>query len=678
VFDTATDHPAEMARVTQLAESLDVGIIEFVDGACVWANAAHLHLVGRPLSEVLGSGWFQTVHPDDLPVVAQVRGLSGRARIRVRHVRPDGAVRHTDVTVVTLEQTPDGARHRSVVSTHDVTEEVLNARRELTQEQRFRHVFGAAGIGMAIVHLDGTVVDVNPAYCDLVRINPGDIVGRRVHDLVTSPDGVFPWAQAVAALEGAGGQFSVDCPVQRPDGTVFWARASLATVTWEDDVEVVIAQLADIDEQHRHRIELAHRADHDDLTGLRNRAAVLAEITDRLTRHHGLLGVLFCDLDRFKDVNDSYGHGIGDEVLRAVADRLRATVRGVDVVGRLGGDEFVVLLSDVEGAVQVERTAERVRTALGDAVLVGGQPVACGVSVGVAVVDLAEPHTLTASDVLRDADTAMYDAKGAGRGRVSVFSPDMRDRSVRRLNIENDLRQALHEQQFVLHYQPIVRLEDGVRKGFEALVRWNHPDRGLLLPWEFLDVAAECGLASAIDDLVLEEALAFLARHPGVTVSINTSPRRLDGGFAARVADGLRRYGVEGRRLFIELLETSLIEANVHTSTELAELAALGCPVLIDDFGTGYSALSYLRRLPVAGLKLDRSFVTDLPQDIDADRIAAAVAGLAGSFGLMAVAEGVETAEAAQHLLDTGWAYAQGWHFGRPAPEEHWFAPAGA
>ena len=668
----------DSVRLQELAESISTGIMEFdvARGGCVWVNQAYLDLVGRELHEVLGSGWLQTVHPDDLEALQEARSRPGRTRFRVRHVLPAGGVRHVDVTLVPLEvdEAAGGVRVRSVVSVHDVTEAVEQAGRDLRQERRFRRLFDSAAVGMAVCAVDGLVLDVNPAYCALLHIDAGDLVGRRVHDVVLSQDGPFRWDGAVAALQAGLALPLGEQHVRRPDGTSFWAQASMALGVGDDGDEVVIAQLLDVDEQHHQRLELALRADHDELTGLANRAAVLAAVSRGLLGRSGFLAVLFCDLDRFKNVNDSLGHATGDEVLRAVARRLQATVRSSDLVGRLGGDEFVVLLHDVEDPSHAQVTAARVGAALAVPVEVGGQQLTCGVSVGITVVDLAErPDGLDADTLLRDADTEMYDAKGAGRGTFRVFTDEMRDRAVQRLAVENDLRRAVEGGELVVHYQPVVDLADGRRTGFEALVRWQHPQRGLLLPGEFLDVAQESGLAGALDDAVLEDALGFLARHPDVRVSVNTSPRRFDGTFAARVAEGLARHGVPGDRLAVELLETSLLDASPATADELAALAALGCPVLIDDFGTGYSALAYLRRLPVTGLKLDRSFVADLPGDGDADRIASAVVGLSQGFGLLSVAEGVETAEQAEHLRRQGWDCAQGWFFGRPAAESHWY-----
>ncbi|WP_432561997.1 putative bifunctional diguanylate cyclase/phosphodiesterase [Kineococcus sp. SYSU DK003] len=572
------------------------------------------------------------------------------------------------------------------------------------------HVVMSAAVGMAVTDLRGRVVRVNDAFARLLHVRGQDLLGRELGGLLRAVGG----AEGAVDLEGVVEELLAGTPtvtaellVRRADGTALRGQAvcSLARSAPPElhdggrggGSPVVLVQLVDADQRGRGR-----GSDHDPLTRLRSRSGVVADLTNRLASRSGLLGVLAVDLDRFRVVNESYDHAVGDQVLVGIARRLLAGVRGGDSVARLGDDEFLVVLDGLTDGEEAADVARRLTRSLAAPLSVdtedGPQELRRSVSTGLVVVDLQAPPAvgagsspqvgrgttppLDAATLLRDANTALDAAKAAGGGCCRLFTDAMRERAVRRLTLENDLRRALERGELRVHYQPVVSLRDGHRTGFEALVRWAHPSRGLLLPGQFLDVAEDCGLVTAIDAVVLEEALEFLARHPEVRVAVNTSARRLDGTFAASVARGLRRRGLDPSLLAVELLETSLVSGDAVTEQELRDLHELGVAVLLDDFGTGYSALSYLRRLPVSGLKLDRSFVADLPEDTSSDRIAAAVVSLAGSFELSSTCEGVETPAQAAHVRAQGWQHAQGFHFGVPAPEERWFprtcAPAGS
>ena len=383
--------------------------------------------------------------------------------------------------------------------------------------------------------------------------------------------------------------------------------------------------------------------------------------------------VLFVDLDDFKAINDSLGHAAGDRVLQEVGERLRTTVRPGDTVARLGGDEFAFLLEDVADPGDADEVAERVAAALVTPLAVGGVEVALRASVGIALAQDGD----AAADLLRDADTAMYTAKARGGGAYERFVPAMREAAISRFELGADLRRAIERREFVLHYQPVVDLTHGRILGFEALVRWQHPTRGLLSPAAFVPTAEATGLIVAIGRWVLEEACTQAQRwqldtltEPKLSMSANLSPRELrEPGLVENVAAILRRTGVDPSTIVLEITETSMVEDADGAIATLQALKALGVRLAIDDFGTGYSSLSYLRRLPVDVLKLDRSFVVPAGRGDRESALVDAVFRLGRSLGLVTIAEGIEDAEQRDRLVSLGCRVGQGYLFARPMAE---------
>ncbi|HEY3239215.1 MAG TPA: EAL domain-containing protein [Acidimicrobiia bacterium] len=420
---------------------------------------------------------------------------------------------------------------------------------------------------------------------------------------------------------------------------------------------------------------LTRLALHDPLTGLSNRALLmdrLGQALDRQQRSGGLVAVLFIDLDRFKAVNDSLGHATGDQLLVAVASRLRHVLRPTDTVARLGGDEFAVVCDHLEDEADVADIAERLRRALVAPVTIDGQDVKTSASIGVA---LARSPGASPEDLLRDADTAMYQAKGGGRNRFEIFEPGMRARSVARRGLAEELRLALERNELRVFYQPEVDLTDESVTGMEALVRWQHPSRGLLAPSEFIQVAEETGLVVPLGEWVLREACQEMARRSGAPgqegarVSVNLSARQLgQAGLVDTVRNVLRQTGLAPTRLCLEITESGLMDDVEHALGALVDLKALGIHLAIDDFGTGYSSLSYLRRFPVDVVKLDRSFVAGLGADPAATAIVAAALNLSHALGFGVVAEGVETKEQLVTLRALRCDRAQGYFWSRPVP----------
>jgi diguanylate cyclase (GGDEF)-like protein/PAS domain S-box-containing protein len=482
-----------------------------------------------------------------------------------------------------------------------------------------------------------------------------------------------------AGLEGAFTRrepFLFDYRVPQSDGWVRWVRARGRLIT-DETGEVVGMQgtCQDITERMEAEAALSHNALHDPLTGLPNRSLLLDRIEVALARSARAgksVAVLFLDLDRFKLINDSRGHAAGDVVLQAVADRLRAAVRPTDTVGRLGGDEFVVVCEDAVAVWEATVLGDRLIRTLEEPFQVEGGEVFVTVSVGIAIAE----QSVSPDELLRDADVAMYQAKQRGRARCEFFDEAMRTEAARRLETATALHRSLERNEIETHYQPMIDLATGAIIGVEALVRWNHPERGLIPPGMFIPLAEEQGLIVPIGATVLDDACSQWARwrselpdREPLVLNVNISARQLHSPeFVESIRAVLLAYGVDPGALCLELTESVLIddvEAQRHT---LAGLRDLGVGLSIDDFGTGYSSLTYLKRFPVNGIKIDQSFVAGLGRDSYDSAIIESVIGLAHAVGLHVTAEGVETIDQLLRLRALGCDFAQGYYFARPQP----------
>jgi diguanylate cyclase (GGDEF)-like protein len=447
---------------------------------------------------------------------------------------------------------------------------------------------------------------------------------------------------------------------------------------------IVDGVVVDITKRKQAELALLRLAHSDSLTGLANRLRLGERIDAAVNRLHDPvrvsttpsaeetgLALLLLDLDGFKGVNDSFGHVTGDELLLAVARRLRACIRPVDVASRLGGDEFAVLLEDVTVA-EAMVIAERVLTATSSPFALQRSTVSISASIGLVLVHDAG----SSEDLVRDADVAMYRAKAEGKNRIVRFEPEMQERVLRQMQLENELRQSIDDQDFVLHYQPLIDLVTGAVVGVEALVRWQHPARGLLPPAQFVGLAEDTGLIVGLGRWVLERACLDAAgwqqvEGRSIGVSVNLSPRQLhDPSLVADIAAALETAGLSPQTLTVEITENLLLVDAELAASRLAELRSLGVRVAIDDFGTGYSSLAYLDRYPIDTLKIDRRFVAPLIERPRSAALVRTIVDLALALGVDAVAEGVETAEQATVLRSLGCHLAQGFHFGRPVPAD--------
>ena len=647
-----------------LAFSSTTGLFEqdSVNGL-VAANANWVEITGVSEEAAQGTGWHQLFDPADLGEVQDLGGLPPGLEepVRRRLRRPDGEYRWVDMRSTVLPADADGVVRR-VGGIEDVTA-MVEAEAGMA---RLVSVFDTTDDLVLLTSVEGDVLYANQAVTDFF--------GAEIPPLQDHPDFAEVVDGVTAALApGGAGRWSGEVTLSGRSGEVRpMSLEVLGHFNEDGSLSYLSTTGRDISERIALQQQLELQATHDPLTGLPNRAMLF----DRIHRASQGLGVgtnrhlalLFIDLDHFKNINDSLGHSVGDQLLCAIARRVRTVVRPSDLVGRFGGDEFVVLCEDLEDDEAATAVAGRIEMTLEAPFRVDGHDIHVGVSIGIALAD----ETHDAEAVLRDADTAMYRAKSGGRGQWVVFDEALRRHAVERQQIESELRAACNDGSLELHYQPIVDLSNGRINYLEALLRWRRGDE-LVGPSEFMSVAEETGLIVRIGEWVLAEACRQAALWQGLAdcgdlgISVNVSARQLQrGGFVPFVAGAIEASGVAPGTLALEITETTLLDDEDRAVAVLDELRSLDLQLSIDDFGTGYSSLTYLHRFPVDMVKLDQSFVQGICADRQKRAIVEAVVNLSEALGLDSVAEGVETDAQLSHLRELGCNFAQG----------HLFAPA--
>lgn len=541
----------------------------------------------------------------------------------------------------------------------------------MAEQELFRPAFDGAPIGMAVLDADGWIVDANIAFARIVGRTASSLRTQRLRDL-THPDDAPRDAELIDQVaSGELPYFQAQTRLVHRTGDAIWTRMTVSDAPGADRPARFMVHVEDITEIRRARDMLAHRALYDHLTGLANRTLLLERLTRALERRRSdaTLACVFLDIDHFKLVNDSLGHAAGDALLQEIARRIEGAVRPGDTVARLGGDEFVVILESAASPAAAEAFVTVIAADVQQPFTVEGHEVVPTVSAGLAIAE----RTSTAEGLVRNADTAMYAAKQHGRARLEVFTAALRHHALTKLSIESELRTAIRDGELVVHYQPVVNLATGAVVAFEALVRWRHPSRGLLLPDEFIAVGEEANLVVPLGAFVITEACTFIAEHPEFTgrVFVNVSTKQIGAADLTRVVThALKETGIDAARLGLEITESGVLIATQAARADLESLAQLGIDLIIDDFGTGYSALSSILSNPVSGIKLAREFTERLGDASTGDRISVAVATLASSLGMYGVIEGIETPAQVEAARAHGWELGQGFVFGHPVPAE--------
>jgi diguanylate cyclase (GGDEF)-like protein/PAS domain S-box-containing protein len=675
---------------TVLDAAFDAIVVITPDGIVRWFNRGAERIFGHCAEEVIRQ-------PVTLLMPERYRDLCVAGLHRYLRT---GEARVVGGTTELVGLRKDGSEfpiEMSLGETHEDGERLFTSViRDITERKRFEEalerlshqhemVLEAAGEGIFGLDRHGNVTFVNPAASHMTGWSTQELLGRPMHNLLhhTKPDGApYPSAECpIYAAFTTGTTHSRDDEVfWRKDGTSFPVEYTSTPIFENSEIVGAVVTFRDITERKALEKQLHHQAFHDPLTGLPNRALFMDRLEHAITRANrrgSKVAVLFMDLDNFKVINDSLRHKAGDQLLVAVAERLQAGLRPEDTAARLGGDEFTILVEDIANVGEVVQIAERIANRLQPPFALEEQEVFVSASTGIVLNSASQEQP---ADLLRHADLAMYRAKHRGKARYEVFEPTMDAEAVERLILETGLRRALVRQQFRVYYQPIVALDNDKVAAVEALVRWEHPQRGLLLPEEFLSVAEETGLIRRIGQRVLREACkqarVWQEQYPSIpplTISVNISPGQFF--HPELVAEVLGESEIDPATLQLEITEGAMASNGTSSADDtLRDLKHMGVQLAIDDFGLGYSSLSYLKRFPVDNLKIDRSFVEELgraPNGAPKDKeIVRAMIDLTHALGMKVIAEGVETSEQLARLRNMKCDLAQGNYFSEPLPSE--------
>ncbi len=627
--------------------------------------------------------WLFAIHPEDsfkaLATLETQFRTGDEFEEEYRIVRPDGSIRWVSVNAFPVRD-DSGKVNRFVGIAEDITQGKLAKLAMLKSEEQFRLTFEMAPIGMAITTINGQLKKVNQALCEALGYKEQELLKLSLADITYPEDLELYQTQQEALLENKGSDFQIETRYISHDLRI--VDTILKVVIVRDSKGQALHfnnQIVDITERKHMEKQLLHDALHDSLTGLPNRALFMDRLDHELKRAKTnpdyVFAVLFLDLDRFKVVNDSAGHLVGDQLLVEIARRLEKSVNFTDTVARLGGDEFTILLENIHNIQNAIAVAKKIDLALRIPFNLQGYELFTSASIGIA---LSSEGYNKPDEIMRDADLTMYSAKEQGRARYEIFNSSLHERAITRLQLETDMRHGIEREEFLIYYQPISCLETGKLAGFEALARWKHPTRGIVSPGEFIPVAEETGTIIPLGTWILQKACQQMQlwheKYPhksSLQISVNLSGKQLrEASLLEKIDSILQETGLSAKHLKLEITESSLIE-NMEVATQtLLEIKSRDIKLSMDDFGTGYSSLSYLHRFPVDILKIDRSFVQDIQINKGNYAIVKAIVTLAHVLDMEVIAEGIEDTYQLDQLKLLNCEYGQGYYFAKPLNQQ--------
>ncbi len=664
---------SQLEQLRLVADTLPAQIALYEAGTmhCLFANKQYAQLygcdekkiVGMHLQEIIGAAGYQAIQPmiDEF--------LRTEAAVNYERVvqSPDGQQRTIEVTL-TPHFDPPGQLSTCCVLISDITRHREAQRRVKESEERLSKFLDASAEGI-LFHQGGFTTDINPVLCRMIGYQYDEAIGRSTLEFVVPSE-----RARVAAVIASGKEVNYETIALHKDGTQIPVELIVRSLVREGEITRMTI-VRDIRDRRKAQQQIARLALHDPLTGLPNRGQLLQSMSHCIEiaqLENQRVACLFIDLDNFKRVNDSLGHHVGDELLKIVAGRLRRTLRESDVVSRLGGDEFVVVLPDAHESADIGKVAGKLIEAVSEPITIHRHLLSVTPSIGVA---MYPQDGKTADTLIKNADAAMYLAKNSGRANYRFFNADISQAAYRAFLLESELTEAVRRQEFALYFQPQFDCKANRLVGVEALIRWKHPQRGMVNPAEFIPVAEGHRMMLPISRWVLNEALAMQKHWRAAgnamqcPVAINLSSMQFNSeDFVAEVLQALQVHDLPGACLEVELTERMLTNDAPASAAKLAELKRAGVKIAIDDFGTGYSSMVHLRTLPIDRLKIDRSFVNDLTHARDALAISSAIINLAHSLGLEVTAEGVETQAQCDALNKLGCDALQGYLIARPMP----------
>lgn len=673
---------AAAQRITNLG-SWELDLLDLDDisnNELRWSDETY-RIFGFEPGEVEASNefFYSMVHPDDRARIAEVlaEAIEHRKVFNIEH-RIILLDKSEKILLGRAELVCDKHTNRPLKllgTVQDITERRRTDAALRDSEYKLRTLFTNMNEGLTQVNTDEVIEFVNDRLCEMTGYRRDELVGHKTIDLLFDEESARIVLRANKDRQkGVPGQY--EARLKKKSGELLWVLVSGAPIMNEQgQLTGTLGMFMDISERKRIEEQLVHDAFHDALTGLANRALFMDHL--RLTiercksRHSNYYAVLFLDFDRFKVINDSLGHAEGDELLVQIAERLSTVVRTGDLLARLGGDEFVILLTEMLDAEDAMHVARRIQSDLENPFNLRGSEVFISASIGIA---LSTDGPRTADEMLRDADIAMYRAKAMGKARYEVFNESMRAAATSRLQLENEIRVGIERREFELFYQPILWLETNELVGFEALVRWRHPERGIVFPESFIPAAEESGLILPLGRWILAESCRQLRDWQtsyrdadGLVVHVNLSCKQfLQSNLVEQVAEILAETGVSPACLKLEITESYLIENSETALRTMTGLRSLGVGLSLDDFGTGYSSLSYLHSLPLNCLKIDRSFISRLNENGENSQIVRTIIEMAENLNMQVIAEGIETHEHLAELNRLNCGYGQGYLFSRP------------